>query len=157
MKEKQNTNGVSNLPDLNQRVYDLIQLKTAGNVTKFAELIGKNQQGIDRLFKIDKRSNAYPKVSEAIIDSIVEKFLINKAWLLLGEGESGVKLEVLESVRKIDLPKQMSLEEKLNYLIKSDNLNRIYIKTILVHLGLEMDKFKPLEDELDKIIKTVSN
>lgn len=157
MKEKQKTNIVSNLPDVNQRVFDLVQLKTNGNVTKFAELIGKNQQGIDRLFRIDKRSNSYPKVSDAIIEAIVERFLVNKAWLLLGEGESGVEFDVLERIKSIDLPKQMSLEEKLNYLIKSDNLNRIYIKTILVHLGLEMEKFKPLEEELDKIIKTVTN
>lgn len=98
----------------------------------------------------------------------IGKKLAEKLSILYGVDQSFLLTGVLESI-KTDDAKKMSIKDlphgeqmeiinsKLEYLIKAENLNNIYIKTILVHLGLEMEKFKPLEDELDKIIKTVTN
>ena len=65
---------VEKLPHENRAVYQLIMKKTNGNVSEFAKLIDEKQQSVNRLFKIDKRSNKYPSVSDAIIDSICKTF-----------------------------------------------------------------------------------
>lgn len=61
---------VEKLPADNRAVYQLVQRKTNGVVSKFAELIDDDQQSVNRLFKIDRRNNKYPGVSDAIKASI---------------------------------------------------------------------------------------
>lgn len=97
MKENENTNIVSNLPEVNQRVKDLVLEKCSGNATEFARQISIllrnrtsdkefiSQQSIDRLFKIDGRSNKYPNPSNKILECIIETYNVSKKWLILGE------------------------------------------------------------------------
>jgi hypothetical protein len=93
-----------NLPENNYRIKQVVDYKTGGNVSKFAELIGTSQQKLNRVFKIDTRTGKFPTVPSDIISRITELFVdINPSWLLTGEGE------MLLSVNKSELkPKEFN-------------------------------------------------
>ncbi|MCQ9638651.1 hypothetical protein MP478_04555 [Chryseobacterium sp. WG14] len=58
-----------------------------------------------------------------------------------------------------DLPhgEQMELlNAKLEYLIKSEDLNRVFIKTVMAHMNLKLDMFESKENELEQMKKTVN-
>ena len=75
------------LPELNNRVFKLIDELCNGNVSEFARKIDTKQQTIDRLFKIDKRTEKFPRVKSEIIDVILLTFnKVDKVWLLTGKG-----------------------------------------------------------------------
>ena len=89
MENNSDTNNVSKkFPDINQRIFSIIEKYHEGNVSKFAERIGKSQQQVNRFFNIDSRNNKYPDPLKAdIIDVIVNHFPeISKDWLLTGNG-----------------------------------------------------------------------
>lgn len=89
MKNNSDTNNVSkDFPDINQRIFSIIEKYYEGNVSKFAERIGKSQQQVNRFFNIDSRNNKYPNpLKTDIIDVIVNHFPeISKDWLLTGNG-----------------------------------------------------------------------
>ena len=76
------------LPELNNRVFQLINEFCEGNVSEFARQIGVKQQTIDRLFKIDRRTEKFPRVKNEIADVILSTFKrVNKVWLLTGDGK----------------------------------------------------------------------
>lgn len=52
------------LPVQNKNIYDLVQEKSDGNVSVFADTIGVKRQVLERIFKKDKRNGKYPSVSE---------------------------------------------------------------------------------------------
>ena len=88
------------LPIENQRVKEIINFVTNGNVLQFSNLIGISQPRLNRLFTIDKRNNNYPLVSFEIIQAIINKFLnINAEWLITGKGEM-LKTKSKENVIK---------------------------------------------------------
>lgn len=75
------------LPPLNQRVRELINEFTMGNVSKFSDSIGHSPQKINRLFSIDSRSGKYPEPSLDIVNSITNKYsTIEPRWLNNGQG-----------------------------------------------------------------------
>lgn len=77
------------LPPDNQRVKDVIDFYCNGNELLFSREIGISQPRINRLFKIDPRSDKYPAPSYEIVQAIINKFVeINPRWLLTGKGES---------------------------------------------------------------------
>lgn len=77
------------LPPDNQRVKDVIDFYCDGNELLFSREIGISQPRINRLFKIDPRSNKYPGPSYEIVQAIINKFVeIDPRWLLTGQGES---------------------------------------------------------------------
>jgi hypothetical protein bfra3_16308 len=79
---------MESLPIENQRVKNVIDFTTKGNVLQFSKEIGISQPRINRLFSIDTRSGKYPLVSFEIVQAIINKFVnINAEWLLTGEGE----------------------------------------------------------------------
>lgn len=65
---------IDNMPYANQKVRELIEAFTGGNVSEFAKKIGLPQQNLNRLFVIDNRSGKYPRVSESIIKAIITKY-----------------------------------------------------------------------------------
>ncbi len=76
------------IPDINLRVRQIIDLKTNGNVKKFAESINIKQQSINRLFNIDTRTGKYPIVTTEILVAITEMYVdVDSKWLLIGKGE----------------------------------------------------------------------
>nr|DAV17605.1 MAG TPA: repressor [Caudoviricetes sp.] len=74
------------LPILNKKIYDLVQEKSDGNISAFADRIDVKQQVLDRLFKKDKRNGKYPSVSENIKKGIKDTFGIDELQLLTGKG-----------------------------------------------------------------------
>lgn len=77
------------IPELNKRILELIDIYSNGNVTNFARsLEGISRQRIDRLFKIDNRSNKYPSVHPDITQAILKSYPeISSSWLMTGEGK----------------------------------------------------------------------
>lgn len=82
------------LPEMNQRIKDIVQFKTNGNVSKFVDLLteinGKevlSQQRLNRIFIIDNRTGKIPGVPSTVITTILKSFPeVNKEWLLSGDG-----------------------------------------------------------------------
>lgn len=76
------------LPKLNLRIQELIIHFTDGNVKAFAsKLHSFSQQRLDRIFKIDNRTNKYPSVPDELLIDIPQVFPeVNPAWLLTGNG-----------------------------------------------------------------------
>lgn len=78
MKEK-----IQHLPSLNDKILQIIKNQFNGNVSLFARTIGFKQQTIDRLFKIDPRTDKYPNVSGKMIVALTSNLKnIDKDWLL---------------------------------------------------------------------------
>lgn len=76
------------LPQDNQRIKDIIEFYCDGNELLFSREIGISQPRINRLFKIDPRSDKYPAPSYEIVQAIINKFVeINPRWLLTGQGD----------------------------------------------------------------------
>ncbi|REC57020.1 hypothetical protein DRF62_02355 [Chryseobacterium piscium] len=135
MSEK--TNNVSTLPDVNRRILELVSERANGNVSEFSRIIEQEQQKVDRLFKVDKRTQKFPKPSDSILESIIKKLDISKGWLLLGVSEGNQSED-----RDAKSFKFLSIEEKLNLLyqqnleLKEENEN---IKDILDEMSLTME------------------
>lgn len=76
------------LPPVNQRIKEIIDDQTRGNVTAFCLLLGyTSPQKVNRLFKMDLRTKKYPVPSSTIISDISNKFDINVNWIVSGIGE----------------------------------------------------------------------
>lgn len=76
------------LPSINQRIKELINNQTDGNVTAFSQALGyTSAQKVNRLFKIDSRIEKYPVPSSTIISDISNKFDVNTDWIVSGTGE----------------------------------------------------------------------
>lgn len=112
------------IPNINIRVKQIIDLQTNGNVKKFAESINISQQTINRLFNIDTRTNKYPLVTTEILISITEMYVhINSYWLLTGNGEMILDEKPKEEVKFVDGNFLLDRLEKLaieNHNLKKD-------------------------------------
>ena len=76
------------LPSDNQRIKDIIDFYCNGNELQFSKEINISQPRINRLFKVDPRSDKYPAPSYEIVQAIINKFVeVNPRWLLTGDGE----------------------------------------------------------------------
>ena len=83
------------LPFANKKVYNLIVSNTNGNISMFAESIGVSQQVLERIFRKDKRSGKYPKVSDGIKEALKNKFNINDFWFL-DESSNAIEIPLKE-------------------------------------------------------------
>lgn len=76
------------LPAINQRIKEIISDKTDGNVTAFSSALGySSSQKVNRLFKIDPRTQKYPVPSSTIISDISNMFNIDINWIISGTGK----------------------------------------------------------------------
>lgn len=76
------------LPAINQRIKEVINDQTKGNVTAFSVALGyTGAQKVNRLFKIDSRTEKYPVPSSTIISDISNVFDVNIDWIVSGAGE----------------------------------------------------------------------
>jgi len=83
------------IPKLNKRILQLIELKTGGSVNKFSKIINVSQPRMSRLFNFDKKMQKYPTVSTDIIIKVINIFIdINIEWLLTGKGDMFKKNKV---------------------------------------------------------------
>jgi plasmid maintenance system antidote protein VapI len=86
MAKKKDT--IDELPDINRRILEVIELKTGGNKAKFAATIGVRQHNVSALFSKDSNTKKYINPSTELINSILNTYPdIDKYWLLHGEGE----------------------------------------------------------------------
>ncbi|WP_028889401.1 hypothetical protein [Tenacibaculum ovolyticum] len=78
-----------NLPEINDRLKDIIDFCSNGNVSDFSKkLKGISQQKLNRLFNLDSRTKKYPTISQDIITEVLSEIPeINPTWFLLGKGE----------------------------------------------------------------------
>lgn len=85
---------MENLPEINQRIKDVVYIKAGGKVKAFAEMINVTQQSLNRLFNIDKRTGKHPNpLNTTIIESIQKTFNdIDSDWIRTGQGEM-IKME----------------------------------------------------------------
>jgi transcriptional regulator with XRE-family HTH domain len=139
---------------INLRIKHIVDTLYGGNKSKMATEIGIDEANIRNYIK-----GTEPKAT--FIEKILEKTEINIEWLLTGKGEiqkENVKNEIpVENEVDYHEDATFELNKKIDYLIKADSLNRIYIKTFLAHMDIKIDNFTPLEEELEKIKKTASN
>ena len=99
------------IPEINDRILQLVEKKANKSRNEFAKKIGVAQQSINRLFNIDKRTGKYPLATTEIIASITEMFVdIDANWLLTGKGSM---LKEDPKASKVDIlgdkPEQMSV------------------------------------------------
>lgn len=143
------------MSDINLRIKEIVRLFADGNNSAFAKLVNVSEANVRNYI-----NGTEPKAK--FLESIIDNIEINAEWLLTGKGN--IKRE--EKEKKTDgigfetkpIGEQLnSLNEKLEYLIKSDALNRVYLKTIMVHLDITLENFKPVEEDLEKNKKTASN
>lgn len=91
------------LPELNNRIKKLIDTYSSGNIADFARSLENiSRQRLDRLFKIDTRSNKYPSVHADITQAILEKYPVSPNWLMTGEGEPFIEDETKEDSRVLN-------------------------------------------------------
>lgn len=74
------------MPQINCRIRQLIDLHANRNVAKFADMIGVSQQTLNRLFNIDTRTRKYPVPTTQILCAITEVLVdVDLRWLLIGK------------------------------------------------------------------------
>lgn len=75
------------IPEINNRIRQLVDFYAKGKVLKFSEMIGVKQQTVNRLFNIDTRTGKYPVVTTDVLIAITEMLVdVNATWILTGRG-----------------------------------------------------------------------
>ena len=62
------------MPYANKKLLELIRIKTDGNVSKFAEIVGLSQQRINRNLVMNKKAQKYPRLSDEVKQRCIEVF-----------------------------------------------------------------------------------
>ena len=130
------------IPKINKRIRQVIDYYTNGVVKKFAENIEIQQQTVNRLFVIDKRTGKYPIATTEILQKISEMYDINSEWLLTGKGNMFKK----------------NTEKSVNQSIVGDN-NKMAADKIIDNNNNVFDlqqKVKSLEKQLEQKDKTIN-
>ncbi len=100
------------MPEINQRILQIIDTYGDRNVKKFAESIGIAQQTLNRLFNIDTRTNKYPMATTEILVAITKNYVdINIEWLLLGNGQMNKKKDN-NTCDKVEFSRIMDMIER---------------------------------------------
>ncbi len=75
------------LPELTERIQQIIELHGKRSKKNFAALIGVPHYKIDRLFRLDGRTGKYPMPATEVMQAIINRYdTINAVWLLTGKG-----------------------------------------------------------------------
>lgn len=91
------------LPPINQRIKDLINELSNGNVSAFCTILGySSAQKVNRLFKIDPRTGKYPTPSSTIIADISNTFHTHTEWIIKGTGMQKKNDVIVSSARPVD-------------------------------------------------------
>lgn len=87
-------------PYKTKKLFKLIESQTDGNVSEFARRIGVPQQGINRLFMIDKRNGEFPRMSNEIETMTKEVFELPRDYFVMPPTE--VEVDPLEAFNNDD-------------------------------------------------------
>lgn len=95
------------------------------------------------------------------LDIVIKTLGANRDYLFTGKGEKysseSINDKKTSNFNSLPISDQMDLiNKKLEYLMKSEELNRVYIKTLLAFHDIKIDMFESKENELDQIKKTVN-
>lgn len=100
------------MPEINQRILQIIDTYGDRNVKKFAESIGVAQQTLNRLFNVDTRTNKYPMATTEILVAITRNYVdVDIEWLLLGNGQM-IKKNENTPCEKIEFSRIMDMIER---------------------------------------------
>ncbi len=114
------------LPELNDRILQLVKHETDGNISLFAKKINIAQQRVDRLFRFDNRAQQFPTVPTDIIVNITKIFdEISPEWILLGK-DPMIKTKSKENVIVYDDDRRTKSTKKV--IIENDNKNDNILK-----------------------------
>ncbi|WP_336704451.1 hypothetical protein [Chryseobacterium indologenes] len=153
MKKEKNTNKIStNKQELLNKIIAFLKGKQVIETKKdLAEIINYNDKNLtsasngntryltDSLFR--KIYNKFPEVQN--LNQEINTSEINYL--------SDTDIKTLPHAEQMEL-----INKKLDYLMKSEELNRVYLKTLLAFHDIKIDMFESKENELDQIIKTVN-
>ena len=114
--------------------------------------LGVSQQYVSGLIN-GKRS-----IGKKLAEKLSELYGLDKSILLTGEAlDLGGFNQGISEIKNLPHDKQMEvLNKKLDYIIKSEDLNRIYLKTLLAFHDIKIDMFESKENELEQLKKTVN-
>ena len=71
----------------NQRLKEVVQLFTNGNVSMFARVLNISQQRFDRLLKPNPRTGKYPAIPRDVVQAIFQQYpQLDPVWFLSGHG-----------------------------------------------------------------------
>jgi hypothetical protein len=162
MKKEQNTYNVSNIPDINRRIFELVNIKTAGIISKFASEIGIQQQPLDRLFRVDKRSGKgnYPIPKPELIDKILNRFPdVNRIWLLTGIGEmtSNLPDKPPDITTQYTPNRPLSQEDMMSEIVLTNKMLAIQHGELIKMLAKHTDSLSLCADTINKNSITISN
>lgn len=91
------------LPAINQRIRELIDELSNGNVSAFCSTLGYNSaQKVNRLFNIDPRTGKYPTPSSTIITDISNTFHIQTEWIIKGTSAQKKNDTIASTARPVD-------------------------------------------------------
>ena len=95
------------MPKINGRIRQLIDLYANSSVRKFADMIGISQQSLNRLFNIDPKSLKFPLPSTQILCAITKNFVdVDVRWLLIGEDTIKTKQNTASSSALLEIIKE---------------------------------------------------
>lgn len=122
----------------------LLHLRLSAN--KFSKEIGHSSN-----VRIHHVKSGRNEISEELAKEIIKRFPeFNYSWLVSDTGKMLLSNEVLQE----ETFENLTVEEKLNYLheenikmMVAQEINRIYLKAIIVHLSIDED----ISDEINKL------
>lgn len=123
------------MPEINKRIYRIIDFNHENCIKKFAISIGIPTSSIYRLYRKNKKTQKYPLPSIQLLTSIIEKYPdINGNWILTGKGDLFLNTMI---------QKQCSKTERLFYsYIDSKDLT---IKKLTIQVGYLTEMIRILE------------
>lgn len=126
------------MESINERISYIIELKTGGSATRFAEVMGSTPQYINKLVKPGGSVGMEPvsKILRIYPD-------INARWLILGEGTPLVRSVKEEELRKLIEGKVNRLSDLERYipLMGDEDLDNIS-KSLRSGVDPEIDPYK---------------
>lgn len=83
------------MPYGNKKVWELVEKKADGNISKFAKMIGRSQQVVNRLFNVNPQNGKYPRLSDDMEELLCRQFSIDPAFFHYSSSSEEPKTENL--------------------------------------------------------------
>lgn len=104
------------LPEINQRIKDLVDRYANGNAAKFCRIVDISPSyKLTRLFSVEQRNNKFPDPSLDIIKQIASNLEVDVNYLIFG------KSKLTENVVNEDAKKYLTQDDKLDIIIQQND------------------------------------
>lgn len=112
-------------PYKTKKLFELIETQTDGNATEFAKLISVDQQRINRLFIINKKTGDFPRMSPEIETAIREVFDLPQDYFVMPPVNVEINpLDYLESDRKDRLNRAYNFLKNEGIIKKQEDISK---------------------------------